>query len=264
MTDYDTLIKWSDFMRAGNLSGGTVDLRLSHVRRCLHDLGAEVQDVTEDDLIGWLSARDWSPATRRSARASLRSFWSWAARRGLCEDVAADLPRTAVPRAVPRPAEDPAILDALRAADDRVQLMIELMAYGGLRRCEVATVRGTEVEGDLLRVKGKGGHVRMVPLPAHLARRVRAYGDGWVFRGAIDGHLSPRRVGELVGAALPDGITGHQLRHRYATTVYRSSHDIVAVQSLLGHAKLDTTMVYTRVDQDSTRTAATGAWNLAA
>lgn len=264
MTISDTLKQWSDFMRAGNLSGGTVKLRISHIRRCLLDLDIEVQNVTEDDLIGWLSGHEWSASTRRSARSSLRSFWSWAARRGLCDDVAADLPRTAVPRSLPRPAEDTVILDSLRGAETRVQMMIELMAYGGLRRCEVATVRGTEIEGEWLRVKGKGGHVRMVPLPGHLARQIRAYGDNWVFRGAIDGHLSPRRVGELVGAALPEGITGHQLRHRYATTVYRSSRDIVAVQSLLGHAKLDTTMVYTRVDQDSTRTAATGAWNLAA
>ena len=80
----------------------------------------------------------------------------------------------------------------------------------------------------------------------------------------IDGHLSARRVGELVGACLPDGMTGHQLRHRYATTVYRTSHDIRAVQTLLGHARLDTTMIYTAVDNDAALNAAAGAWRLTA
>lgn len=255
---------WSKYMRAGNRSGGTIALRVSHVRRCLTEIGGEVQDVTEGDLIGWLAGHDWSPATRRSARASLRLFWSWLAHTGQGNNVAEHLPSTAVARAVPRPVADPVILDALRIADDRVQLMIELMAYGGLRRCEVATVQGTDVEAEWLRVTGKGGHVRMVPLPPHLCRRVRAYGHGYLFRGAIDGHLSARRVGELVGAALPDGITGHQLRHRYATTVYRGSRDIRAVQSLLGHAKLDTTMVYTAVDSATTGAAAATAWALTA
>lgn len=205
---------------------------------------------------------EWSAATRRSARASLRVFWSWAHRRGLCADVAADLPRTAVPRAVPRPAADTVILGALRSADARVQLMVELMAYGGLRRCEVATVRGDDVQGQWLRVTGKGGHMRMVPLPPHLCRRVAAYGDAYVFRGAVDGHLSAARVGKLVGAVLPEGVTAHMLRHRYATTVYQGSRDIRAVQSLLGHARLDTTMIYTRVDPAGASSAAAGAWTL--
>lgn len=141
--------------------------------------------------------------------------------------------------------------------------MIELMAYGGLRRGEVATVRAEDVTGQWLRVAGKGGHVRAVPLPPHLAARV-ARGTGWLFPGQIDGHLSARRVGELIRECLPDGTTPHQLRHRYASTVYRSSRDIRAVQSLLGHARLDTTMVYTAVDKDSVGRAAEGAWKLSA
>lgn len=241
-----------------------MSLRLSHVRRCLNDLGGEVQDVTESDLTSWLAEHDWSPSTRRSVRASLRAFWSWCAHAGHAEDVAAELPRTPVPRAVPRPADDGVIRDALATADNRTQLMVELMAYGGLRRCEVAAVRGSDVEGEWLRVTGKGGHVRMVPLPGHLCRRVRAHGNRFVFHGAVDGHLSARRVGELVGAVLPDGVTAHQLRHRFATTVYRGSRDIRAVQALLGHAKLDTTMIYTAVDQDTTGAAAATAWNLTA
>lgn len=261
-TDY-ILGQWADYMRAGNLSGGTVALRLSHLRRCLTELGMSVPDVTEDALVRWLSDHRWCPSTRRSARASLRCFWSWAARRGLCTDVAADLPRTTVPRSVPRPAEDPVILDALRHADARTGLMVELMAYGGLRRCEVATVRGDDVGDDgWLRVTGKGGHTRRVPLPPHLRRRVAAYGPAYVFRGAVDGHLSAARVGKLVGSVLPDGVTAHMLRHRYASTVYRGSRDIRAVQALLGHARLDTTMIYTRVDPEGAAGAAATAWGL--
>lgn len=135
---------------------------------------------------------------------------------------------------------------------------------GGLRRGEVAAVRGEHVSGHWLTVEGKGGHRRMVPLPSHLAGRIRRRGPGWTFPGAVEGHLSARWVGTLVARALPRGMTAHQLRHRYATTVYKSSHDIRAVQTLLGHARLDTTMVYTAVSDDDTARAAAGAWRLAA
>lgn len=119
-----------------------------------------------------------------------------------------------------------------------------------------------DIKGQWLRVIGKGGHARMVPLPPHLAARVKRRGEGYVFPGQIDGHLSARRVGELIRECLPAGMTPHQLRHRYATTVYRSSGDIRAVQELLGHARLDTTMIYTAVDSDTTASAAAGAWTL--
>ena len=147
---------------------------------------------------------------------------------GVLDNIAA--PR--VPRGVPRPLGDDVIRDALAKADARTSLMVELMAYGGLRRGEVAGVRAEHVSGQWLRVTGKGGHTRMVPLPPHLARRVQVAGPGWIFPGQINGHLSARRVGELIRECLPDGMTPHQLRHRYATSVYRTSGDIRAVQEL--------------------------------
>ena len=212
--------------------------------------------------MNYLAAQDWSAATRRSVRSSLRLFWEWCARRGLCEDVARELPTTPPPRSLPRPLEDHVILDALRAASPRVQLMIELMAYGGLRRCEVARVRSDDLQGQWLNVIGKGGHHRAVPLPPHLCARIRRVA-GWLFPGNIDGHLSAPHVGKLVSRALPAGMTAHQLRHRFATTAYRTSRDIRSVQTLLGHAKLDTTMIYTQVVDDDRAAAAAGAWTLA-
>ena len=205
----------------------------------------------------------WGPAARRSMHASLKAFMR------LLDGVPGagvldEIPAAKVPRGVPRPVRDDDIRAALRRAPERVQLMIELMAYGGLRRGEVATVKGSDIAGQWLTVVGKGGAARQVPLPAHLARRIQARGPGWTFPGQIDGHLSPRRVGELVGELLPPGVTAHQLRHRYATAVYGHSRDIRAVQMLLGHARLDTTMIYTAVDSDITAAAAATAWSLGA
>lgn len=263
MISLHELDQWGEFLRAGNAARDTIRLRTHYVRRCLNEIGKSPGEVTELDLTGWLGGKPgWSPSARKSARASLRSFWSWRARTLGGDNPAEHLPGTPVPRALPRPAEDAAVLDALRTADDRVALMVELMAYAGLRRGEVSRVHSDDLQGDTLRIVGKGGHVRMVPLPPHVGKALRDRGPGWVFTGQIDGHLSAGRVGELVAEALPGRLTGHQLRHRFATVSYRGSHDIRAVQQLLGHARIDTTMIYTAVDQDATRAAASAAWSL--
>lgn len=211
----------------------------------------------------YLANPDWAPATKRAAHASLKSFVSSV--EGITGAGVMDtVPAPRVPRSLPRPAGEDTVMAALRAAGPREQLMIELMAYGGLRRGEVARVRGSDVQGQWLRVEGKGGHTRMVPLPPHLARRIAAHGGSWLFPGKINGHLSPRRVTELVGEVLPAGVTPHALRHRFATSVYATSRDIVAVQRLLGHARLETTMVYTDLATEEIGTAARGAWSLRA
>lgn len=250
-------------MRARGLRGETIKLRRYHVERAVEVLGDAPEAWQRDAVEDYLAAPSWAPATRRSNHASLKAFLRWCpAVEGV--GVLEDIPATRVPRSLPRPAADADILEALRRAGEREQLMLELMAYGGLRRGEVATVRGEDVLGEWLRVVGKGGHVRMVPLPRHLAARIARRGEGWLFPGQIDGHLSARRVGELVGELLPEGVTGHALRHRYGTAAYQGSHDIIAVQRLLGHAKLDTTMIYTEVEPTATRSAASTTWRLTA
>lgn len=259
----NTVLQWKQWLVASNRAAGTIALRVAHVTRALDAIGRDLSDITVDDVAHYLASQPWAPATRRSYRASLSAFFAYAHARGLATFDGADLPAAPTPRSVPRPASDQMIREALARGDERAALMIELMAYGGLRRCEVATVKGADVTGQWLHVVGKGGHTRMVPLPRHLAARLRRV-PGWAFPGAIDGHLSARRVGEIVGALLPDGVTAHALRHRYATRVYQRSGDIRAVQTLLGHAKLDTTMIYVAVHDDARMTAAATAWEMTA
>lgn len=249
-------------LRARGCRKETVTLRRYHVSRAIDELG-NPNEWSKCSVEAYLANPGWSAATRRSVHASLKAFMR------TLEDVEGagvleDIPAPRVPRGVPRPLGDDVIRQALAKADERTALMVELMAYGGLRRGEVATVKGSDVSSQWLRVTGKGGHTRMVPVPPHLAARIKRRGEGYIFPGQIDGHLSARRVGELIRDCLPPGMTAHQLRHRYATTVYRTSGDIRAVQELLGHARLDTTMLYTAVDSERTATAATGAWTLTA
>lgn len=257
---------WREELEAAGRAAGTIGVRLSHVRRALGEIGKPVADVTRRDLVRWLASHDWSPATRRSVRSSLRSFFAWyAAEHDQGESVAASLPIVAVPRALPRPASDFDVMCAIRSAPDWVALAIELMATCGLRRGECATLRAGDVtpvgQGWILRVRGKGGHERVIPCPPHLARQLRARG-GWIFPGGQGGHVSAGWLGKCVSRVLGPGLTAHTLRHRFASVAYSSSRDLRAVQTLLGHASVATTQVYTAVDDDSVREVAASAWRI--
>lgn len=181
--------------------------------------------------------------------AAARGFFAWAYKAGRVPAYIADeLPRVRQHKAPPRPAPDHAWRAALEAADPRVSLMLRLAGEAGLRRAEVARVHYRDLVEDAagwsLRVHGKGGKTRVVPLNARLAAgiRCRPSGDntpdtrnmfnntgdppdtancGWLFPTATGGHLGAGQVGKLVARALPDGWTMHTLRHRFATRALR-------------------------------------------
>ena len=157
----------------------------------------------------------------------------------------------------PRPADAAAIARARLSPDWRVRLAVRLAAELGLRRGEVARVRGCDLVRDLhgwsLIVHGKGGKSRTVPLSDSLASEVQAHGPGWVFPGADSGHVSPEWIGRLVGRELPRGVTMHALRHSFATRAYERTGDLVAVQRVLGHESPQTTLRYLAIADETLR-----------
>lgn len=257
---------WSSWLRAVGRPDTTIGLRTYHVRRVMTEVVTDPWSLTTQQLVEWLAEKSWAPETRRSYRASLRAFYNWAQLTGRRIDNPAGLiPSIKLPRGVPRPTPERVYLDALLEADDRTRLMIQLAAMCGLRRGEIARLHSRDVLPDLvgysLRVFGKGGHERMVPLPADLARTLLAQPGGYLFPTRAPGHvhLTPAHVGVLVSRVLPEGWTCHTLRHRCATVAYASTRDLRAVQELLGHAKPETTARYTQVPVDAIRAAVAAA-----
>lgn len=246
-------------MRAAGRSEQTIGLRTYHLRR-LAAWACPVGpwDLSLDDLLRWTGSQDWQPETRRSYRASLRAFWRWGvATERTTRDVAALLPEVPPAKPDPRPAPREAVTAALGEADRRVWLMVRLAHDVGLRRGEVAQVHSGDLSRDLLgwtlHVHGKGSRNRDVPLPDDLARALRDLEPGFAFPGADHGHLSARWVGRLVGRLLPEGVTMHMLRHACATELHDATHDLRAIQELLGHASVATTQRYVAVKPDRIR-----------
>ena len=105
---------------------------------------------------------------------------------------------------------------------------------------------------------GKGGVTRLVPLPDDVRDWLLSC-HGWAFPSPYGGHVQPDAITKRVKRAT-GGRTPHSLRHRYATLAYAQSHDLRAVQRLLGHASIATTQLYVGSGLDEARAAASAAW----
>ena len=141
---------------------------------------------------------------------------------------------------------------------------LELLYASGLRVSEAANLKIGDVERGRVRVVGKGGRERIVPLGEPARRALSALlGEGknrssYVFRGRGGGALSRQEAWRLVKihalrAGLPPRLSPHWLRHSFATHLLSGGADIRVIQELLGHARVTTTQVYTQVSTDRLR-----------
>ncbi len=209
--------------------------------------------------------------------AGLRSFLGYLERQGLANAAAARAVRA--PRrkkSLPKPVSAEAarrMVDADESLDEepwigaRNAAVLTLLYGCGLRISEALSLtraQAPEPGVEAIRVTGKGGKQRIVPVLPVVGEAIAAYiascpyaleQDGALFRGARGGPLSPRiiqlAVQKLRGALnLPDTATPHALRHSFATHLLSGGGDLRTIQELLGHASLSTTQVYTDVETE--------------
>jgi site-specific recombinase XerD len=245
--------------RASGRSEQTIGLRTAQLCRLARDLHPlEPFTVSFYDLVEWMAAHTWAVETRRSHRSTLRTFYAWALEAGhVTTDPAARLPKTGVGLPNPHPASETSVHFAILTATPRERLMVRLSAELGMRRVEVCRVHSRDLVDDdsgwSLLVHGKGARDRLLPLPYELAAELRDLPPGWAFPSDRGGHLSAPYVGKLVSRLLPEGITMHALRHRFATRAWALEHDVFTVQQLLGHASPETTRRYVAVSNQQLR-----------
>jgi len=139
------------------------------------------------------------------------------------------------------------------------------LCYGaGLRIAEALALSKNDLDGTSVRVDGKGGKTRMVPVIAPVQSAIEEYLKicpfdlkplDPIFRGVRGGPLSPRvvqlRMVQLRSAlGLPQSASPHALRHSFATHLLGNGGDLRTIQELLGHSSLSSTQIYTRVDTE--------------
>lgn len=249
-------------LRAQGLSEQSITTRRFHLRRIQRHLGKPLAQASGAELEEYLANAGTAREYKRSLLASLRSYFRYLNDTGQ----RADNPTTYLARIKPeephaQPAPDIAYYTALKHADTRDALMIQLAAIEGMRRAEVAKVHENDLIDDLfgfsLIVHGKGGKTRTLPITRELARELQtAFAqspNGYAFPGRDGGHLSPAYVGKRVSRLLPEGYSMHSLRHRAATNIHRRGKDMLLTQKFLGHASPVTTQRYVHQDMEELR-----------
>jgi integrase/recombinase XerD len=227
-----------------------------------------------------LGRRGLSPATQARRRSAVRQFYRFALGEGWRPDDPSrrldapkqgrSLPRTLAGEEIERLLAAAALHDG--AAGVRMVALVELAYASGLRVSELLGLRVEAVRRDpaFLIVRGKGGKERLAPLNTSAREAVKAWliardaarpekipDSPWLFPSAsARGHLTPRRFAQLLDQAAVDAgidparVSPHVLRHAFATHLLEGGADLRVVQTLLGHADIATTQIYTHVATD--------------
>ncbi|MEN9682607.1 MAG: hypothetical protein RLZZ427_358 [Pseudomonadota bacterium] len=251
---------------------------LAAYRRDLEGAEAVLGDLLHADgpalaRLGGIWA-DLAPSSLARKCSALRQFYGFLIDDGLrSDDPSPALPRPRARRPLPRLLGHSEVEALLARAEDeaaaerpdavRMLVLLELLYGSGLRATELVTLPLAAVPRDapFLTVTGKGGQQRMVPISTRarhaLSRWLAVRGDGgkalFPSRSAA-GHLTRIRLFQLlrelaVRAGLdPEKVSPHVLRHAFATHLLEGGADLRVLQTLLGHADIATTQIYTHVD----------------
>jgi integrase/recombinase XerD len=259
---------------------------LADARNFLAGRGRDLADASAEDVEAYfaaLGARGLAPATAARRRAAVRQFYRFALGEGWRSDdpsrrVVAPKAGRPLPKVLSR--DEVERLIAAAAARDgaqglRLACMVEVLYASGLRVSELVGLPLAAVARDpaYLIVRGKGGKERLAPLNAPARAALKAYlavREGFLPKGVADspwlfpsrgkgGRLTARRLAQLLDQAALDAgverarVSPHVLRHAFATHLLEGGADLRAVQTLLGHADIATTQIYTHVAGDRLR-----------
>ncbi|MDB5686303.1 MAG: recombinase XerD [Rhizorhabdus sp.] len=211
---------------------------------------------------------DWEHLARTSVArkaAALRRFFGFLQDEGVREDDPSHaLPRVGGGRRLPRTLDHAAVA-ALFAAipehDLRLLALVELLYGSGLRATELVSLDVHAIAPDrpFTILKGKGGRERLVPVSDRARAAVAAWekmrpqGSRWLFPSG-KAHLSRVRLFQMMKALAgnagipPERVSPHVLRHAFATHLLEGGADLRALQTMLGHADISTTEIYTHVE----------------
>lgn len=245
------------------------------------EVGADPTAITSRDVERWLATRTHvAQSTRRTQFSNVKTFCAWLRLRGyLDRNPALEVPSPRTARSVPRalPVEwVGALIEA--CPDARARAIVRLMVNMGLRCVEVhrLEVGDWDRSRNTMRITGKFGHERLLPVPAEVAVAVDEYldehpaGAGPLIRSyrrpglpvapaTLSGMVSEWMRAARIKRVARNGVSAHALRHTAASDVLDECKDLRVVQLMLGHQNLSTTAIYLRsANLDELRIAMAG------
>jgi integrase/recombinase XerD len=265
--------RFLDMMAAeAGSSRHTLSAYMNDLERAAESVGT-LGGASADDLSRLGAAwADLAPSTVARRSAALRRFYGFLVDDGLRkDDPSATLPRPRLERPLPRILDTEEVQRMFEAVEDRAAsgelaavrnlALLELLYGSGLRATELVSLpRGAVRSGQpFLMVRGKGSKERLVPISSRAQSAVAKWielapsGTLWLFPSGKS-HLSRVRLFQIVRAMAadagitPERVSPHVLRHAFATHLLSGGADLRVLQTLLGHADIATTQIYTHVD----------------
>ncbi len=224
-------------------------------------LNKSVTELEKGDLrflVPFLQNRDLSPSTINRKISAFRTYFKFLIRRKyLEEDPTKVIQKPKIPKRIPRPLDSDKILHILTSwnpEDDEGILakdIITILYSTGLRISELLSLKGKDVDisNMIIMVRGKGGKYRNVPMVKLCLEVIRKYikdPEERLFK--INRFKAYRLIrGTFERIAKVNGVHPHTLRHSFATHLLERGADLKTVQEILGHSKLSTTQIYTKV-----------------
>jgi integrase/recombinase XerD len=272
--DQSNVDRFLDMMAAeAGASRHTLAAYRSDLQRAAEALGGTISSASSQQIAG-LGAQwaDLAPSTVARRSAALRRFYGFLVDDGLRgDDPSAALPRPRLKRPLPRILDEAEIARMFESAEERAAsgdpirlrnlALLELLYGSGLRASELVTLPRASLRPNqpFLILRGKGSKERLVPISSRAEAAVAAWleqvpgGQPWLFPSGKS-HLSRVRLFQIVrqmaadAGIAPERVSPHVLRHAFATHLLSGGADLRVLQSLLGHADIATTQIYTHVD----------------
>lgn len=267
-------------LRRRGLSDATRRSYLSDLSQLAEWASERGEEATELDLkslrryVQQISGEGLAASSLARKLASIRSFYGTLLERGeISQNIAELITTPKQPRDLPRvlnAGEVTRLLDGIPTSTPlqmRDRAMFELTYACGLRAGELISLQlsSLDLDEEQLRVEGKGGRTRIVPIGEHAAKSMRRYLErarpylaqsataNWLFLSKTGHKLQPSDVRRRLETALRTagvaaGISPHSLRHSFATHLLNGGADLRSVQELLGHRSISATQIYTRVE----------------
>ena len=265
--------RFLDMMAAeAGASGHTLAAYRNDLEQAAESLGSLA--AASDSDLSRLGAvwRDLAPSTVARRSAALRRFYGFLVEDGFRrDDPSSALPRPRLQRPLPRILDESDVQRIFEAAEDRASsgeaaavrnlALLELLYGSGLRASELVSLPRAAIRPGqpFLMVRGKGSKERLVPISSRADAAVRKWVDAsaggkpWLFSSGKS-HLTRVRLFQIVrqmaadAGIAPERVSPHVLRHAFATHLLSGGADLRVLQSLLGHADIATTQIYTHVD----------------
>lgn len=233
----------------------------------------DLKKISEDDLTGWFFQRIKNNLSQRSnarALSSIKSFFTFLSKKRLIKSsVILFINGPKFRNSLPRPLTKNQVNEIFRFVKyektkwiliRNLSVLILMWGYG-LRIGEVLNLRKKDLSFSGIRIKGKGGKIRVIPMLEKFIIFIKTLekecpfvleSDQSFFRGKRGGTLQPTVIQKLIRdirktLCFAENVTPHSLRHTFASELLENFTDLRTIQELLGHSSLSTTQRYTAV-----------------